>query len=324
LRNQGVVVRGQLRYVRPQLLFGIFDLSTSLRASRDVELNYNVRTFGGDVTLTHRPTEWFRYDFGYVLELVREDSTVRDYQDAYRIGYLKASAQADFRDDILQPSKGAFIGLEARLGEPGIGEFFFTSVTPDVRGYIPMGDRVTLGLRAMAGWIFDFTADDQIPQDYRLYGGGATDFRGVPYRRLSPYSYTVRNDDIEIVGNPFFPTEEACQERLDEIGITEDFNCEAEPTGGFFKALFSVEPRFEIGKDWLYGAVFADFGTVQRDVNPDFAFGGNTFHVAVGGGLRLATPVGPIRADVGYRITDSPNFGDIRDVTFYIAVGEAF
>lgn len=324
LSNSGVVVRGELRYVRPQLLFNIFDLTTGIRASRDVELNYNVRTFGADVALSHRPTSYFQYNFGYALDLVRETSTVRDFADSYRMGYFKLGGQLDFRDDMLQPTKGAFIGVEGRLGEPFAGEFFFASVTPDIRGYIPMGDRLTLALRATAGWIFNFTNGDDIPQNYRLYGGGATDFRGVPYRRLSPYSYSARNDDIEIVGNPFFETEEACQEALINFGVTEDFTCDDEPVGGLFKALFSIEPRFELGEDWLFGALFADFGTVQRNVRPEFSLGEELFHLAVGGGLRLATPVGPIRADIGYRITDSKNFSDVRDITFYIAVGEAF
>lgn len=324
LSNRGVVVRGELRYVRPQLLFNIFDLTTGIRASRDVELNYDVRTFGGDVALSHRPTSYFQYNFGYALDLVKETSTVRDVTDAYRMGYLKLGGQLDFRDDLLQPSRGAFIGVEARLGEPFVGEFFFVSVTPDIRGYIPLGDRLTLALRATAGWIFNFTNDREIPQNYRLYGGGATDFRGVPYRRLSPYSYSPRNDDIEIVGNPLFETEEACQNALIDFGVTRDFTCDDEPIGGYFKALFSVEPRFELGEDWLFGALFADFGTVQRDVVPEFGLGEDLFHLAVGGGLRLATPVGPIRLDVGYRLTDSQNFSDVRNLTFYIAVGEAF
>jgi len=71
------------------------------------------------------------------------------------------------------------------------------------------------------------------------------------------------------------------------------------PVGGEVLALGFFEYRFPIA--WKFnGAVFVDWGQVwqtRADVN-------NEIEIAVGPALRLMTPVGPLRLDWGYRLTD--------------------
>ena len=70
---------------------------------------------------------------------------------------------------------------------------------------------------------------------------------------------------------------------------------------------------------WLGGTVFFDTGTVT-DSAADLSVG--ALVAGVGGGLRLVTPVGPIRLDVGYpldRIHDEE-----QTIRFYLTVGHPF
>ena len=69
----------------------------------------------------------------------------------------------------------------------------------------------------------------------------------------------------------------------------------------------------------IKGAVFIDAGQVWRKAS-DVSF--NEIEVAVGPGIWVMTPVGPMRFDVGYRLTmydeNEPR------VAYHFAVGTAF
>ncbi len=67
-------------------------------------------------------------------------------------------------------------------------------------------------------------------------------------------------------------------------------------TGGEAFVTLNAELRFPIYRA-LVGAAFVDAGNIQPDHND---FGLRDLQYGVGGGLRLRTPVGPIRVDVGH------------------------
>jgi outer membrane protein insertion porin family len=71
---------------------------------------------------------------------------------------------------------------------------------------------------------------------------------------------------------------------------------------------------------WRFrGALFVDTGQVWERWNDASV---EDVAVAVGPGLRLVTPVGPIRTDFGYRVTrvdtDEPRW------VFHLSIGPAF
>jgi outer membrane translocation and assembly module TamA len=116
----------------------------------------------------------------------------------------------------------------------------------------------------------------------RFYAGGASSMRGFARRKLGP---------------------------LDATGA---------PIGGEAKLEASVELRFPMF--WrIQGTAFADAGQVwltRNDVTAD------NIEVAVGPGLWFATPVGPIRTDLGYRLT----YHDTSQSrwAFHFSIGPAF
>jgi len=97
-----------------------------------------------------------------------------------------------------------------------------------------------------------------------------------------------------------------------EVGPQEN----GDPVGGLTLAEASLELRFPLF--WRLGGVaFLDAGQVSRG---SWSFGAPV-RFGAGPGLRLRTPVGPVRFDVGFPL--NPRSGDDA-VQFYFSVGHAF
>ena len=89
------------------------------------------------------------------------------------------------------------------------------------------------------------------------------------------------------------------------------------PQGGDLRILMNFEWRFPIYR-WLGGSTFFDVGTVTPKVT-DLEW--SSFFPGVGAGLRITTPIGPIRLDVGYGLRQVRNDDRFQ---IYLTVGQAF
>jgi len=205
---------------------------------------------------------------------------------------LTAFTQAvsiDYRDDPIEPRFGAY--AEFRVAE-GVGAFEYVQLTPDVRGYLPIG-RVVLAARARLG-----TIRGDVPPTERYYSGGASSQRGFAERRLSPLATGVSSE-----GQPANVV----------IGGDESFE-----TG------FEVRTHFQPFGFKLGVVAFVDGADVTQ--RPDAIDVGN-LHWAVGVGIRpFYLPVGPFRFEVARRINRTgagePAAGERWN--YIISVGEAF
>lgn len=216
------------------------------------------------------------------------------------IPYLELRAALDLRKgkegkpDALNPRSGIFVGttVQGALIEPDHGGDL--RIQPEVRGYIPLGLDVTLGLRLAGGLLLPFgygerlfdpamacgTSDTacqaeraravQILQLRGFYSGGTSSNRGYGYNGVNPR---------ETVPNLF----------------EDPKNSKPVPIGGRWLWDASIELRFPIYKSFG-GAVFADASDVW---NEEAAF---RPHLSPGFGLRYATPIGPARLDAGFRV----------------------
>jgi outer membrane translocation and assembly module TamA len=69
----------------------------------------------------------------------------------------------------------------------------------------------------------------------------------------------------------------------------------------------------------LGGVVFYDGGNVYSAINLNsFA---NHYSNTVGFGLRYATPIGPVRIDIGHNLNPVPG---IKSTQYFITLGQAF
>ena len=89
------------------------------------------------------------------------------------------------------------------------------------------------------------------------------------------------------------------------------------PSGGEALFLFNQEYRFPIWQQ-LKGVVFYDAGNVFRTLD---AFDLEEIRHGAGGGLRVETPIGPLRFEYGYKLDREP--GESRGA-FFISIGSAF
>jgi outer membrane translocation and assembly module TamA len=97
------------------------------------------------------------------------------------------------------------------------------------------------------------------------------------------------------------------------------------PIGGFSFLNFSTELRASLARN--FGAViFLDGGNVWGDT---FSFDLQGLRYDIGPGLRYQTPIGPIRADLGFQLNPIPGLEvngkpETRHFRFHFSIGQAF
>ncbi|MBA3396865.1 MAG: BamA/TamA family outer membrane protein [Deltaproteobacteria bacterium] len=209
-----------------------------------------------------------------------------------RVGTYQQALTVDLRDNPMNTKRGLFAEMRVAEGTPYAGsEYDYIQVIPELRGFLPLGGTV-LAARARAG---TFIGD--VPVTERFFSGGASNHRGFGERDLSP------SVSGEVMGS--------------ETTV---------PYGGETLFETGIEARIPLTtwrKMGVGTVVFLDGGDVveeRRDL--DFA----NLHWAAGLGLRLLTVVGPIRADLGYRLN---RFGPTEPApgsrfAFHFSIGEAF
>jgi translocation and assembly module TamA len=211
----------------------------------------------------------------------------------YLLGFYEQSIYLDLRDDPVEPHLGVYAEMRAEEGtKAAAGDFDYFKLTPELRGYVPLWHRFVFAAKGRFGSILG-----DLPVTQRYFAGGATSQRGFPERRLAPTVYKVIDGETHsvVVGG-----------------------------GALFET--SAELRAPIGEAWKLkfgGVLFLDGGDVtERQEDLDFMH----LHWAVGAGLRVATPIGPARIDVGYRLNRTgpgePNEGN--HFAYHLSIGEAF
>lgn len=233
-------------------------------------------------------------DFFQIRVLSKEDAGIPE-SASQRVGYFEQTIAADFRDQVLQPTTGFFARFDIEEGSRWAGgDNAYVRIEPEARGYYSPFERLVLALRVSGGT--DLLGED-LPVNRRFFSGGATRHRGFAQRTLSPTALAAAPDPI--TGNPVY------------LAI-----------GG--SSMFETNIEARIGVYDRYGmVVFADGGDVTNDVSSiDLA----NLHWALGTGLRVATPIGPFRMDLGIRINrlgaGNPRPGE--RLAFHLSLGEAF
>lgn len=210
------------------------------------------------------------------------------------MSYIELRTSFDFRNDPIKPRRGVYFGDDFQVAGLG-GQPQDIRVQPEVRGYVPLGKRVTLATRLSVGFLFPFnygvgtdTRDVQIVFFRGFFSGGPSENRGYPPRGIGPQGNV----------NLFNPLVNPClsgQIPADQCAV---------PLGGLSLWEAMLETRIQIAGPFS-GVVFCDAADVSAEmITLDFA----RPHLSCGLGARYDTPIGPIRADIGYRIPGAQVF----------------
>lgn len=260
---------------------------TSLELERHDEDSYELLRTGVDVFLTHQHSLRVTVRAGVEvsnLDLeVSPDASDEVSTDDGLLTVFSLRWGRDSSDDRLQPTRGTISWILGQWAPAGVlSDNHFVSLEASGTAYRSIARGTVIAVRARAGAAEPIGESVNLLPNTRFFSGGASSMRGFKRRRLGP---------------------------KDDSG---------DPIGGEVKLEAAAELRFPLV--WrLRGALFVDAGQVW-DRSNDVDLG--DVAAAVGPGLRLATPVGPIRVDFGYRATDVDT--DEPRWVFHLTIGPSF
>lgn len=201
----------------------------------------------------------------------------------------------DTRDNVLDAHKGTYQSYELSINPKALGSSVnFVRLLGQSAYYRPLGAGVIWANSARIGLAQPFSGS-HVPISEQFFSGGGSTLRGFPLNGAGPQ-------------RPVAICEAPCTDRINV------------PEGGNQLLILNTELRFPlfIMKN-LGGAVFYDGGNVFRKIG--FHNFWDNYTNNVGFGLRYATPVGPVRVDIGHNLDALPG---IKSTQIFITLGQAF
>jgi outer membrane protein assembly factor BamA len=220
--------------------------------------------------------------------LVCEPEVIDSLQSARLQTEFGVTYYHDHTDNRLDPSHGRVLRSALAWAPPGLmSDITYLRWTGDAALYRRAGRGRVLALALRAGNFFRTASldpqDNFLPPEERFYAGGATSVRGFERNALGPGVYIT----------------DAIRETEDGDTVPEG-DARFVSTGGTSLLIGSAELRMP-SPFWsrlLRLVVFVDGGSVGAGSLWDF--GTLDLKLTPGAGLRMQTPVGPVRMDIGY------------------------
>lgn len=273
-----------VRFVQPDILIPRLDFVLNPFYLREREISYRIDRMGGAVRLLYQFRNYLNAHFSYSYERDRILELTDLEADSSELKHNKSvfslGGGHNTSDDPFYPSKGQRIDGTISLSGLGYsGAVHFYKAELSYVRYFPIAEDVVFATRLHAGILQTTRGNQRTPIEERFYLGGASSLRGWGRRRISP---------------------------LNESGIQ---------LGGNTMAEASAELRFPL-YELLHGAIFVDAGNVWYE---SYYYDLSDLRYNVGVGLRLRTPIGPVRLDFA-----TPVINDGFNLQFFISIGHAF
>jgi outer membrane protein insertion porin family len=237
----------------------------------------------------------------------------------------------DRRDNAFNASRGTYVvaGIEhvdafptdvnlqnaRERGLPPPPESHFFKLTQTFAGYIPLPKGLRIAALTRAGVNLQLTDASQTYPDRLFFMGGVDTMRGWTLNSFIPQDNVDRiyqtKDLPDKVPNPQNPEQ--------QITNVNKFTPATQPiNGGNFMVNERIELRIPV-RGPFETVIFGDIGNLWIDPKYPFEKGVFPMRAAVGSGLRVQTPVGPLAVDYGINVTKAP-YEDFGAINFAIGL----
>ena len=304
-------------YREPRAFHWNADWTVTGAFEQGVRSSFNFTRKGVTGELVRRLTPTIRTSVRYSLGTTRtfderlqedEQSRIDRLFPQVRLSIFSTAIARDTRDDVVEPTRGAFLSGETSMATRGLGgQVGFLKTY--LQGYWfkrLFASGVVFATRASAGLADGFPreaqpVDDQgrpiegppeiiedLPASERFFAGGDTTIRGFA---------------------------------LDTVGVPKTISQRGFPRGGNGVLILNAELRVPVWKE-IGAAFFVDGGNVWERVTD---FDVSELRGSVGFGLRYRSPIGPVRIDLGFKMDRRDVAGKLEDRSvLHFAIGQAF
>jgi outer membrane protein insertion porin family len=273
-------------------LFG-FDLFNFDRDKKEsLGYGYSEKRTGANLRFGKELTDYDRADLRYRIERIKigdvsDDalSALKDEEGRNTISSLGLTLTRDTTDSKFNPMEGHILsGTAENAGGPLGGDKDFYKLTGFANFFFNYQKSLVLELKATGGWAKEYDDSQSVPIYERFFAGGANTVRGYKERSIGP---------------------------RDEI--TQD------PIGGEAMLVANAELTYPVFKNFKIAA-FYDIGNVWHST--DKTISAKDFKAGTGVGVRVKTPIGPVKVDLGYPLNE--NHDDKQKIRFHFSMTRGF
>jgi outer membrane protein assembly complex protein YaeT len=274
----------EVRFVQPDFLMPKLDLIINPFYIRERRPGYRIDRGGGGVNLVYKITRKLDANLSYAFEHDRIIELLDTRLDPSELKHNKSvfslGSRYNSTNDLFYPSTGYKIEVTTSLAGLGYrNAVHYYKAEATFTKYFSLAEELVLATKIKSGVIETTRGDQRTPVEERFLLGGASSLRGWPRHGISP---------------------------LSESGVA---------LGGNTMLEGSAELRFPV-YEIVHGAVFADAGNAWTN---SYQYELGSIHYNAGIGLRVRTPIGPLRLDFA-----TPVINDSFSFQFFISIGHAF
>jgi outer membrane protein insertion porin family len=297
--------RGAAYYIVPNFMWSQWKSTTSF----SVERNEENPIFSAQEELASsqiqraldkakKDTLSLRYTFSQTdLTRIEIPALVPLRDQHVRLSTIAANVTRDTRDNPMDEHKGVLESVELDFNTTKLGSSVDYAKLTAQAAYYKQGFHNIVWANSIRVGLAQPFANSYVPLSEEFFTGGGNSLRGFPLDGAGPQRQVL------IVGDGCNP------------------NCSIQvPSGGNELLLINSEARIPLPiKKGLSLVTFYDGGNVFPSVGfHDFT---SLYSNNVGLGLRYATPVGPIRLDIGHNLNPIPG---VKSTQYFISIGQAF
>ena len=286
-RSHFLPINLETKMIQPNVFIDNMDLIVNPFFIRENEESYRVDRLGGGITFQHT---FSRRTSGYVMYSMERDFlsnktnidslTGKAKDEIHNKSGITQVEKKNSTDHLFSPTKGGkLMGHFTYMGLGFQSRYHYFRAETEINRYLEIHPDWILAGKFRMGFIQSLAGGQSTPIEDRFLIGGASSLRGWGRHQISPVNQTGKF----IGGNSMLET--------------------------------SIELRFPI-YDIFSGVGFTDVGNVWRKT---FDYDLRQLNSNAGLGLRISTPIGPVRLDLA-----TPVFVEPFRLQLFVSIGHAF